>query len=120
MKTNELIGSTLDWAVAKCENTLKNIDHFTSYGGVFLVSFEHAPESGLYSPSTDWAQGGPIIEREGIGIRVHCTHNNVITSWAAEKDWPMNVTAGSCGPTPLIAAMRCFVASKLGDEIEIP
>lgn len=24
------------------------------------------------------------------------------------------------GPTPLIAAMRCYVASKLGDEVEIP
>jgi hypothetical protein len=24
------------------------------------------------------------------------------------------------GPTPLIAAMRCYVASKLGDEIDIP
>lgn len=24
------------------------------------------------------------------------------------------------GPTPLIAAMRCYVASKLGDEVEVP
>ena len=24
------------------------------------------------------------------------------------------------GPTPLIAAMRCYVTSKLGDEVEIP
>jgi hypothetical protein len=24
------------------------------------------------------------------------------------------------GSTPLIAAMRCYVASKLGDEVEIP
>jgi hypothetical protein len=24
------------------------------------------------------------------------------------------------GHTPLIAAMRCYVASKLGDEVEIP
>ncbi len=24
------------------------------------------------------------------------------------------------GPTPLIAAMRCYVASKLGDEVDIP
>jgi hypothetical protein len=24
------------------------------------------------------------------------------------------------GDTPLIAAMRCYVASKLGDEVEIP
>lgn len=24
------------------------------------------------------------------------------------------------GPTPLIAAMRCYVASNLGEEVEIP
>jgi hypothetical protein len=24
------------------------------------------------------------------------------------------------GPTPLIAAMRCYVASKLGDEVDVP
>ena len=23
------------------------------------------------------------------------------------------------GPTPLVAAMRCYVASRLGDEVEI-
>ena len=27
---------------------------------------------------------------------------------------------GLIGPTPLIAAMRCYVASKLGDDVDIP
>jgi len=27
---------------------------------------------------------------------------------------------GVYGPTPLIAAMRCFVASKLGEEVDVP
>jgi hypothetical protein len=37
--------------------------------------------------------------------------------------WAAEVEAGEYehdGQTPLIAAMRCYVASKLGDEIEIP
>lgn len=29
-------------------------------------------------------------------------------------------TSELIGPTPLIAAMRCYVASKLGDNVEIP
>ncbi len=120
MKTNELIGSALDWAVLEAAGAYSEyVSWRKQVGDQVLPKMEWFLRLGG-RPSIEWAQGGPIIEREGIGIRVHCTHNNVITSWAAEKDWPMNVTAGSCGPTPLIAAMRCFVASKLGDEIEIP
>jgi hypothetical protein len=93
IKVSELKERALDWAVTMAEN----------WAG---ADFEVKPYS------TDWAQGGPIIEREGISIR------QVLTDfWAAE------VEAGDYehdGPTPLIAAMRCYVASKLGDEIEIP
>jgi hypothetical protein len=113
MKTAELVKLALNWAVAQCENREIGQEQY-------MVNVPLTEEQEEYSPSTNWAQGGPIIEEEGIEIRVHCTHNNVITSWAAEKDWPMNKTVGHCGPTPLIAAMRCFVASKLGDEVEIP
>jgi hypothetical protein len=64
--------------------------------------------------STDWAQGGPIIEREGIRI----------VEVAADV-WGAVYSRGDVGrehfaETPLIAAMRCYVASKLGDEVEIP
>jgi hypothetical protein len=68
--------------------------------------------------STNWEQGGPIIEREGITI----THygNDWEDAWSARKGdghWKGKETYG---PTPLIAAMRCYVASKLGDEIDVP
>jgi hypothetical protein len=96
IKVSELKERALDWAVAICEHN---------------VGWEPEGEDRDFY-STDWAQGGPIIEREGISIR------QVLTDfWAAE------VEAGDYehdGPTPLIAAMRCYVASKLGDEIEIP
>jgi len=96
IKTAELTGTALDWAVAKCEG----------------YRLDLAPE-GSYTPSTDWAQSGPIIEREGLEIAP-----SEGTTWRA-------MTGGSegaikFGPTPLIAAMRCFCASKLGDEVEIP
>lgn len=105
IKTSELIGPALDWAVAKCEpGALNNWPNYL-----------RLPEY-----STDWSQGGPIIEREGINTLVHVTVNGVITEWKAGKDWPMSRFPYYTGPTPLIAAMRCYVASKLGDEVEIP
>jgi hypothetical protein len=99
MKTNELTGAALDWAVAKCE------------GGVG----ENQLLGAWYAPSTDWSQGGPIIEREGITV----SDGSPVTG----LEW-MACDRGSThiqhGPTYLIAAMRCYVASKLGDDVEIP
>lgn len=73
-----------------------------------------------FAPATNWAQGGPIIEQNGLELSVHVIHNGVITSWASEKDWPSTTEKSACGPTPLVAAMRCFVVSHLGNEVEIP
>jgi len=103
IKTSELTGAALDWAVAKCEG-LAISDRATKWRS------ENCPH--LYS--TNWAQGGPIIEREGMTIALDAF------GWEArhydEESEPWVMT----GPTPIIAAMRCYVASKLGDEVEIP
>lgn len=70
--------------------------------------------------STDWASGGPVVERERIEIRFEaaCPKYSIPAQdmWVAVKPFSNN----QGGPTPLIAAMRCYVASKLGDEVEIP
>lgn len=95
MKTSELTGAALDWAVAKCEGRKDN-----DFGWWW----------DNYKPSTEWSQGGPIIERERI--TVIAMPNG---SWATST--PLHTFHQ---PTPLIAAMRCYVASKLGDTIEIP
>ena len=97
MKTNKLTGIALDWAVAECEG-----HDFPSADAV----------CGIFNPSTDWAQGGPIIEREMISV---WPWDDV--TWKAEE---AIVFETARGPTPLIAAMRCYVAAKLGDDIEIP
>ena len=81
--------------------------------------------------STDWAQGGPIIEREGIVCSPEYEDDVLNDTRLLIGEWKANMwnysTPGTSGfamwayaPTPLIAAMRCFVASKLGDEVEIP
>ena len=109
VKTSELSGAQLDWAVAKCEG---HDAHY--YGGIVRTTMR-----GVFGPechySTDWAQGGPIIEREWIGLM------NQNDEWGAEI--AENCSDGyitAVGPTPLVAAMRCYVASKLGHEIDLP
>lgn len=40
--------------------------------------------------------------------------------WGRKERNPFFIGPYPYGPTPLIAAMRCYVASKLGEEVEIP
>lgn len=110
MKTSELTGSALDWAVAKaCLDDTLSIYFDEATGEPLHRDDMDAPE---WKPSTNWSQGGPIIEREGITLL------RLDADWEAQS----NTTPlfAMDGPTPLIAAMRCFVASKLGDEVEVP
>ena len=126
MKVSELTGVALDWAVAKCENYVNNIrlDKFKQWRDLGRTQVQDDDYT-YWHPSTDWGQAGPIIEREKIKVAP-----NLNGTWLGqirhEKDHPrvaQKVLAGwtnQHGPTPLIAAMRCFVASKLGDDIEVP
>ena len=104
INTNELNCAALDWAVAKCEG----------YTGVAL---QERSGGGWYSPSTNWAQGGPIIEREKISVE--CKHDGW---WVASYQYNYSDDKENLqlAENPLIAALRCYVASKLGDEVDIP
>lgn len=109
MKTNELTGAALDWAVAQCEGvSVEYIDD--SITRCLLVT---PLGSGIYSPSTDWAQGGSIIERGGC----ICLETTMGVYWWA-SNFELELEVG--GNTPLEAAMRCYVAGKLGREIDVP
>jgi hypothetical protein len=103
MKTSELTGAALDWAVAKCEEANIGDGYYT---GIVLRDGDSK-----YAPSTDWSLGGPIIERE----RTEFDFNEDTQMFHAYD----GVYSG-IGHTHLIAAMRCYVVSKLGDEVEIP
>jgi hypothetical protein len=114
MKTSELTGAALDWAVALIE-----YPEWKEQG--YLEVFPHDlsfDDGTTFAPSTNWAQGGPIIERDGIGLDQYADYPR----WQAFTPAPEQPSGQAVcnGPTPLIAAMRCYVASKLGDEIEIP
>lgn len=105
MKTAKLTGAALNWAVAKCEGVTEGKDSAWYYD-----------RRNAYNYSTNWSQGGPIIERLRINLKATSTGG-----WAASchPETADNVVHNH-GPTPLIAAMRCYVTSKLGAEVEIP
>ena len=99
MNVNELSGDALDLEVAKIEYT-----NPVTIGDSTLMVFKDVPFD--YHPSTNWAQGGPIIERECIDLQYQGGETDV---WAADM---FNADSMVYGDTPLIAAMRCYVASK--------
>jgi len=104
IKTAEATDEALDWLVTKCEG----YDHEVT-----------SSEWGMWGWATDWAQGGPLVEREGMGMWMYQWNEEgePEVGWYAEDKDGNHVRTG---PTPLIAAMRCYVASILGDEVEIP
>lgn len=120
IKTSELCGTALDWAVAKCDG--KDADCELHGGTVWYGR----GTSGFiqYRPSTNWAQGGPIIEWEGIEVLCNVSPAQAKAFKDANPDWfaclKQKRSDHFHGPTPLIAAMRCYVASKLGDEVDVP
>ena len=105
IKTSELTGPALDWAVAKCENKY-TVSVDTDIDGTKRVNY-----GGMYSEwSTDWSQGGPILQNH-ISALLDC----------ADSGWE----ACCCGvyevgETALEAVCRAYVAAKLGEEVEVP
>ena len=127
MKTADLIGPALDWAVGTALGVPVEVCQIFQYGkpnGKHYISIGETDKDGAevdFEPSMEWAQGGPIIEREELGLK-----RNAPCSQGREWEASPSITAKGAGgkwgygPTPLVAAMRCFVASWLGDEVEVP
>lgn len=127
MKVTELSGAMLDYWVARAngwrranfgakQNVLDEAGEWWSKRDDVVLTVEVAE----YTPSFDWSQGGPIIDRERINV---CEPDHSFGAHGAEtRDWCAFFSrANGCmqhGPTPLIAAMRAYVASKFGDTVE--
>lgn len=119
IKTAELRDAALRWAVAKADGRITT----NAVIAIGRQLFENGDdgERVLYEPDNNWSQGGPIKERERIDILYD--GNYVVARKARMVKHPTQNTMSYCamrGHTELIAAMRCFVATKLGDEVEIP
>jgi len=119
MKVSELTGITLDYWVAK------GMGHYSrlSNGRCEVIDW-NKPGSLIngerFEPSTDWQHAGPIIDREFITIRAPSHPHPQV--WAAFSLELLHRTAGLhmtfYGSTPLIAAMRAYVATKFGDDVD--
>lgn len=115
IKVSEATPLQLNWLVAQCEGIdLSGKDRSAVTN--FLVGCKCQRK---YRYSSDWLISGPIIERERIQIFPH----NGASEWCGVTHVPRDYYTGILtqdGPTPLVAAMRCYVSSKLGDEVDVP
>ena len=126
IKVQDLTKLQLNWAVATSEEHPKAIDTSGLNGPVVICGFKqkmlHSNREGqewiAYQPSSNWAQGGPIIERERIELKI--PEAKEFGQWMALITDASGDYIHRSGPTPLIAAMRCFVENRLGSEVEIP
>ena len=118
IKTSELSGRALDWAVELALGT-----HW-SINGYFCHSPTEFNRNPKHPYSSDWAYGGPIIDSERISIRFCRDPKDISTDslyvHAQMREYQYDGYSWGGWDFPLVAAMRCFVASKLGEEVDIP
>ena len=120
MRVHNLEGAVLDYWAAQAagEGSGRLVD-----GACMMIRSEPGGGARMvpYRPSSSWSDGGPILEREGISVWRYPD----LDSWHAGKgfnfvrDQGIEAAHYYQGPTPLIAAMRCFIASKLGSEVPL-
>ncbi|MCL2874727.1 MAG: DUF2591 domain-containing protein [Betaproteobacteria bacterium] len=114
VKTIELIGAALDWAVLVAmygkhdPSNKRHIEHFKEIRECHLLR-----QQARFSER--WEHGGPIIERERISM-IKAPGN----IWSATIVLASGFVVMRIHDNPLVAAMRCYVAAKLGDVVEIP
>jgi hypothetical protein len=111
VQVKDATGSVLDWMVAKACYPDEEIN--LSFGFPYL-------RFGRFNPTSDWRHCGPIIEREKIDCVADPNGKDVWMGrlYATQQAGVKVIRA--YGPTPLIAAMRCYVSSVLGDQVEVP
>ena len=117
-KTSELTGALLDAAVAIAEGyaVTYHPPDTRRFCMIQKPGYRSSPQE--FSPSTKWAQGGPIIERNDWALPMvnRYQHTKHLGGYVSETPGAFSYY----GATPLIAAMRAFVAANLGEEVELP
>lgn len=132
IKVSKASGPVLDWMVAKCWYSDRRVELTEGKTGVRVLrdpTYDGGENSHwfIFFASTNWAQGGPIIEREIDCLRkrskaeeAELARPNPNFKFKAEIFTDIDGYFCAFGSTPLIAAMRCYVVSELGEEVEVP
>lgn len=114
VKTSELIGPALDWAVA----TAQKLDVYVfDQDKPYCYTTDPECSGRSYSPSVQWDQAGPIIESYKIDFAYE--DNGILFAYA----WDLDGREGcgqAHGNTHLVAACRAVVDGKLGDTVSVP
>ena len=133
IQVSDLSGSALDWAVAHATKAWEWAHEWfptMTLDPTFLGVSDNAPggsvsliprnpmrqDSQPFTPSTDWAQGGRLIEKHQIEINWDGVDGKALWWNAAHQD----IAQFQMGDTPLIAACRAIVAAKLGESVDVP
>ena len=124
VQVSELSGAALDWAVAKAIGAYRGKYEMVKGSApwdswIFPDGFPRKATSGKFAPSTDWSQGGPLIQKHGCDLNCIAASN----CWEANC-WDDQMPTPSLhlaeAETPLIAACRAIVSAKLGDTVSVP
>lgn len=117
IKTAELEGAALDWAVAKAIGA--NIDHELTHSRKVWAAWGDLSSPERFNPSEDWAQGGPLIDQYKVEFRARGdSYECRVEMWDNEGIGYDEIK--TTGPSHLVAAMRAIAMAELGDAVDVP
>ncbi|MDC9598957.1 phage protein NinX family protein, partial [Xenorhabdus anantnagensis] len=109
IKTSELTGRALDWAVCLALGARISDGRFLELPSGYFVDKNSRYYS--FKPSTDWAQCGQLIETHHVELNF----NSVSKEWAAYIfNFEELESVIEDGESPTIAICRAVVAAQLG------
>ena len=125
IQVNTLSGIALDYAVAVAlgysdfdSDELGNLSFCGRRGNFDFLNLRE------FRPSSNWKDGGSLIETQGIHLEPTASSDKSPGFvWSAIPYWKLcrvGVTTPQRGKSPLEAAMRSYVASQFGEDVEIP
>lgn len=123
VKVAELSGAALDFAVAQVEKPENFVlRDATEEIGCWVIGIAYNaadPDSWLkssYCPSTDWSQGGPLIDKHRLEIIESGNGFACVKEWVYSEPYEWYPV----GETHLIAACRAIVTKASGDTVQVP
>lgn len=106
IKVSELTGALLDYWVARAEGL--EMEMLCGHCCTPVSRHHDEIQYEMYRPSTDWGQGGPLIDKYGLTVEPYPP-----AWWANEPD-----ESAVMGEDPLQAICRAVVRAAFGDEVE--
>lgn len=117
--TKDLIGTALDWAVAKAQQLVEGgpYDDFCIRRGELYLWCNGALRDEVYSPTINWSQGGSLLNQHKISRTID--HSGL---WIAYAGYNLNDEQRhmQCDRSELVAGLRCLVALNLGEVVDVP